>query len=911
MPLSLSYPGLYIQEVPSNSNAIVPAPTSIAAFVGYSHPFKTSAFNVAQQCFSFNDYVSYFGPLFSSGLVDASLPRAVSQFFLNGGSSAWVVGLQPSARNAAGGVIVLPSGANPLTIMAATSFVSAGTSGSVFYVQDTTVAPTLSSLAPNSVAAGAPSFNLTVIGSNFTPGCKVYWNGADLGTTVFVNAQNLTATVPASGVATVPTPPASQPEVTVVNPAAGTTSGPSTFTIAPANLAPTVTSLVPNTLPATSPGFTLTINGNDFAPEATVNWTDSSPHTTALPANFVNINQVTVSIPSSLVATLGTPTLTVVTPAGQSASTPFIVASIATTPKPSVSNIGPANAPVGSGGFTLTVTGANFLTSSVIEFGGTQLTPETFSPTQLTATVPASSLNVAGAIQVSVQNGSGATAAVSTALTFTVYANYQTPTVSSVSPPSGPASGAAFTLSVTGTNFTTASVVYWNGVALPTTFVSDTVLQAAVPAADIASGGSVSITVSNPGATGIVFTALELTDQAPMQATIAGVRNGGQTFDLTITYGTQFESYRNLQLLAPTSRLPDQVINGVSQLVTVAPAAGGYGTSIAPQQLSLAFNQPAGFSTCFREADFLNPPAPTVPIFEPNSTLDNLEIFNLLIVPGVSDFSVLSAALAFAERKRAFAIVDLPQQAPAFGSAVASPQPAEAWMEGLGSNNGPSLPVSPNGAVYYPYLVSKDIITGNNVPMAPSGFVAGLYAQTDATRGVWKAPAGLAAIVQNSTGPVLTGVMNDPQQGVLNLDSINCLRTFSGVGTVVWGARTLVAQNNALQQWKYVPVRRMTLFIEQTLLANLRWVVFEPNDEPLWIAITASISAFLLSLFKQGALQGSTPSQAFQVTCDSTTTTPQDQINGVVNIVVAFAPLKPAEFVVINIAQLAGQTAGS
>ena len=165
--------------------------------------------------------------------------------------------------------------------------------------------------------------------------------------------------------------------------------------------------------------------------------------------------------------------------------------------------------------------------------------------------------------------------------------------------------------------------------------------------------------------------------------------------------------------------------------------------------------------------------------------------------------------------------------------------------------------------------------------------------------------------MQNSTGPVLTGVMNDPQQGVLNLDSINCLRTFSGVGTVVWGARTLVAQNNALQQWKYVPVRRMTLFIEQTLLANLRWVVFEPNDEPLWIAITASISAFLLSLFKQGALQGSTPSQAFQVTCDSTTTTPQDQINGVVNIVVAFAPLKPAEFVVINIAQLAGQTAGS
>ena len=119
------------------------------------------------------------------------------------------------------------------------------------------------------------------------------------------------------------------------------------------------------------------------------------------------------------------------------------------------------------------------------------------------------------------------------------------------------------------------------------------------------------------------------------------------------------------------------------------------------------------------------------------------------------------------------------------------------------------------------------------------------------------------------------------------------------------------ANNSAFQQSMYVPVRRMTLFIEQTLLANLRWVVFEPNDEPLWIAITASISAFLLSLFRQGALQGSTPSEAFQVKCDSTTTSPQDQATGIVNIVVAFAPLKPAEFVVIKIAQLAGQSAGS
>ena len=146
---------------------------------------------------------------------------------------------------------------------------------------------------------------------------------------------------------------------------------------------------------------------------------------------------------------------------------------------------------------------------------------------------------------------------------------------------------------------------------------------------------------------------------------------------------------------------------------------------------------------------------------------------------------------------------------------------------------------------------------------------------------------------------------------MLNLDAVNCLRSFSGIGTVVWGARTIVANNSAFAQSMYVPVRRMTLFIEQTLLANLRWVVFEPNDEPLWTAIRSSIESFLLSLFRQGGLQGSTPSEAFQVKCDSSTTTPTDQQNGIVNIVVAFAPLKPAEFVIIQIAQLAGQTASS
>jgi phage tail sheath protein FI len=424
-------------------------------------------------------------------------------------------------------------------------------------------------------------------------------------------------------------------------------------------------------------------------------------------------------------------------------------------------------------------------------------------------------------------------------------------------------------------------------------------------------GSDMQFTIGIPGhavATGMSIAALEPTDVVPMAVQVANVNSTTSSFDLVITYGTQIETYRGVQLNDASIKS----VNDASALVHITPLGGGtnWGSALPDPGVTKfptapSAGLPANIVSSFIPSDIIN-------AFQANSSLDNVEIFNLLLIPGVTDNSVVSAALSFAERKRAFAILDTPAQATASGASTDHPQPVQYWMSGLdGSPTGYTLPTSQNGAIYFPYLVSTDPVTGNNIPMPPSGFVAGIYANTDASRGVWKAPAGLAAVVLNTSGPVGSGVMNDPQQGVLNLDSINCLRSFSGVGTVVWGARTLVASNKAFQQSMYVPVRRMTLFIEQTLLANMRWVVFEPNDEPLWLAIRSEIEAFLLSLFRQGALQGSTPSEAFQVKCDSSTTTPTDQQNGIVNIVVAFAPLKPAEFVVIKIAQLAGQTAGS
>lgn len=424
---------------------------------------------------------------------------------------------------------------------------------------------------------------------------------------------------------------------------------------------------------------------------------------------------------------------------------------------------------------------------------------------------------------------------------------------------------------------------------------------------------------------GMQFYALEPGDIVPMTATVTNLRNSTganppvfDTFDLIITYGTRIEVYRSVNITIQQGKAGslDKLINNISTLVTVAPISGNsYGsafayTTLPPTAPTVNFTLgtivayptlpspiPSTFTGSFSPSDFIN-------VFQANSSLDNVQIFNLLLVPGVSDNTVVSAALAFAERKRAFALVDPPPQATAF----LVPSSGLPDIESLVG----SIPTSQNGALYFPYLKTTDPISSLPTQVAPSGYVAGICATTDSTRGVWKAPAGMAAVLIGTTGPVPTGVMNDMQQGVLNSPTspttpVNCLRTF-GSSTVVYGARTLVGTNTAFAQSKYVPVRRMTLFIEQSLVTSLTWVVFEPNDEPLWLAIRMTIEAFLLSLFNQGALQGDTPSDAFQVKCDKTTTTPADQQNGIVNIVIGVALLKPAEFVVITISQLAGQT---
>jgi hypothetical protein len=425
----------------------------------------------------------------------------------------------------------------------------------------------------------------------------------------------------------------------------------------------------------------------------------------------------------------------------------------------------------------------------------------------------------------------------------------------------------------------------------------------------------------------LTFTAREITDEIyQMTITIRPILTGAsppgeEIADIIITYGPQSgpgtitETYRRVSMDPNSSDYIESRIgtlsNPISSLVTVSVGSPPGFFPAMTQMETFPIALPEN-TQIFNASDFTN-------VMQQDTDLDKLPIFNLMIIPGVgveadpltgqvTGTLVMSTALAFCERKRAFLIMDPPINDSADGTVPNYP----ALIQNTISD--PGMAKGTNGALYFPYLKSVDPLTGSSndpvtglqVELPPSATVAGIFAATDLSRGVWKAPAGFQATTTNTTGVVDRGRMTDQRQGVLNPLGVNCLRDFPNVGTAVFGARTLVTVTD--EQWRYVPVRRMALFLEQTLYANLGWVVFEPNDEPLWTAIRTSIESFMLGLFRQGAFQGTTPSQAFQVKCDSQTTTQDDINNGIVNIVVAFAPLKPAEFVIIKISQLAGQT---
>jgi len=352
------------------------------------------------------------------------------------------------------------------------------------------------------------------------------------------------------------------------------------------------------------------------------------------------------------------------------------------------------------------------------------------------------------------------------------------------------------------------------------------------------------------------------------------------------------EVIRNVSLVAADPSFITTVLEQQSQYIRVG--GGAMPTSLTPGTtgpVALSGNDGAGYSSAT-----LVPatPADRVGIY----ALDEADIFNLLVIPPpTASTNVLAAdwdkAATYCAKRRAMLLVDPP---PAF---VRPDQVA---------GNVPTVSSKKNAAFFYPRIKMQNPFNPDLIEeYLPGGAVAGIFARTDGDRGVWKAPAGLEATIAGSLG--LSYTMTDDQNGDLNPIAVNCLRTFPFVGQVVWGSRTMEGADALASEWKYIPVRRLALYIEESLYRGLKWVVFEPNDEPLWSQIRLNAGAFMNNLFRQNAFQGRSPREAYFVKCDKDTTTQNDINLGIVNILIGFAPLKPAEFVIIKLQQMAGQIA--
>ncbi|MCG2622434.1 phage tail sheath subtilisin-like domain-containing protein [Arthrobacter sp. I2-34] len=273
--------------------------------------------------------------------------------------------------------------------------------------------------------------------------------------------------------------------------------------------------------------------------------------------------------------------------------------------------------------------------------------------------------------------------------------------------------------------------------------------------------------------------------------------------------------------------------------------------------------------------------------------LDTVADASLLAVPGEASTEVMNLGTAYCAGR--------PLKDMFFIGETGRDDQSAAAAAGFRDN----LTASSYGALYYPWVKAIDPAGRSREPvlLPPSGFVAGVYARIDAARGVWKAPAGTEATLLGVVG--LGREPSDAEHGNLNAKGTCVLRRFPATGMVVFGARTIAGP--AEVEWKYIPVRRTAMMLRVSIYNGIQWAVFEPNDEPLWSQLRLNIGSFMTTLFRRGAFQGSSTSEAFYVKCDGDTTTQADIDLGIVNVEVGFAPVKPAEFVVVRISQKAGQ----
>ena len=359
--------------------------------------------------------------------------------------------------------------------------------------------------------------------------------------------------------------------------------------------------------------------------------------------------------------------------------------------------------------------------------------------------------------------------------------------------------------------------------------------------------------------------------------------------------------------------MAENIVNGASALVSVEVHAAGIPTigSFTPENLLDGTTQPAQPNSMEALGNGDDGLVPFIGDWSLNianaiqgsnaartgmNALEDIvpDVFNLMCIPVASLMdesdakNVYEAAEKFCRDRFAFLLLD--------PSVDATKDDVYDWFQGMGSA------ASRNAAGYFPRLSFSDPLAGGAPrTVGPSGMVAGMMARIDASRGVWKSTAGTET---RFGGGAPEQLLTDLEQEPLNRLGVNVLRSFPVYGNIIWGARTMVGADDLADEYKYVAVRRTAIFIQQSLQRGLKWTVFEGNDERLWGQIRMNVKAFMQGLHRQGAFQGTIADDAYLVKCDSETTTQADIDLGIVNILVAFAPLKPAEFVVLNFKQL-------
>jgi uncharacterized protein len=401
------------------------------------------------------------------------------------------------------------------------------------------------------------------------------------------------------------------------------------------------------------------------------------------------------------------------------------------------------------------------------------------------------------------------------------------------------------------------------------------------------------------------------TDQPDKQFNLA-VRRLGQVGGRTKVVAS--EVFRNVTMSINDPQNVVDVVTASSVLISVTEAAGGLGqlpTSTADDVTSPTVIGDVSQSSRFKQLTGGSDPN-GLTADDLTAGLDALEhiepaVVNLLCIPHAAELdtitnptqpktnqlvTVAGEVAAFCETYRCFYLLDIPR-------ALDTTEKMVNWLSVNDIRD-------PNRSVHFPRLQIVDpnpLNNGRLLDIASSGTLAGIYSRVDSERGIWKAPAGTATQLRSIASPSGTK-LNDQDSAQLNPLGVNVIRNLPVYGTVSWGARTLFGADVQASEWKYVPVRRTAMYIEESLAQGLRWVCFESNDEPLWAQIRLNVGAFMQTMFRRSAFQGRTPREAYLVKCDSDTTTQADIDTGVVNILIGFAPLKPAEFVVIQLQQL-------